>query len=193
MGQHCRWQPESARLALSVPSLVLAQDDRQWPLEAVSLDLGLEREDEQATLSLGNVSAQSPAGQLLFGDVGLKWDTSGESRQWQLRTGDLPVRAINQQFLKLPFALPGQSCPLATTVADLVAPGGGGRYLSEGAIRPEPERFQARFTALSSQVDDRIPGVSRLSGWVSGSPNQGVVHLYSDNLSLTLLACTGTP
>ncbi|MAX55254.1 MAG: TIGR02099 family protein [Alcanivoracaceae bacterium] len=185
-------QPESARLALSVPSLVLAQDDRQWPLEAVSLDLGLEREDEQATLSLGNVSAQSPAGQLLFGDVGLKWDTSGDSRQWQLRTGDLPVRAINQQFLKLPFALPDNLVRWQQQLQTLSPQGVVDGIYLKGHGR-ELERFQARFTALSSQADDRIPGVSRLSGWVSGSPNQGVVHLYSDNLSLTLPRLYGHP
>ena len=178
-------RPESARLALGIPSLVFEQDSQRWPLEAVSLDVGLKREGDQTTLSLGNVSAQSPAGQLLFGDVGLKWRASGETHQWQLRTGDLPVRAINQQFLKWPFALPDNIARWQKQLASL-APQGviDGVYLNgEGR---HVERFQARFTALGSQADDKIPGVSRLSGWISGSPEGGLAHLYSDNLSLTL-------
>lgn len=46
------------------------------------------------------------------------------------------------------------------------------------------EKFQLRFTGLSSQAQDRIPGVQGLSGWVSGSASEGLTHLHSDNLSL---------
>ncbi len=178
-------QPRSGQVALSVPAVTLTDQQSRWPLSDVTARLALDRSDDQAVLSLLDLSGQTPAGQLKLGDMALQWQTQGEVRPWQLRTGDLPVRALSQQFQQWPFTLPTQA-DKARDLLKALSPQGvvDGVYLS-GAGR-SLDQFQARFSALGNQAKDKIPGVTRLSGWVSGNAEQGLAHLYSDSLSLAL-------
>ena len=178
-------QPRQGQLALSVPAVTLNDAAHSWPMTEVSARLALDRQDDQAAVSLLDLSAQTPAGQLRLGDMALQWETSGEARAWQLRTGDLPVRALSQQFQQWPFPLPDKADKVRTLLKALSPQGVVDGFYARGVAR-NLEKFQARFTALGNQAEEKIPGVSRLSGWVSGNPQQGLVHLYSDSLALDL-------
>ncbi|MZR64247.1 YhdP family protein [Alcanivorax sp. DP30] len=178
-------EPRQGQIALSVPAVTLKDETASWPMSQVSARLALDRQAERAVVSLLDLSGQTPAGQLRLGDMALQWETLGEKRAWQLRTGDLPVRALSQQFQQWPFSLP-EKADKARELLKALSPQGvvDGLY-AEGMAR-ELDKFQARFTALGNQAKDKIPGVSRLSGWVSGNLQQGLVHVYSDSLALDL-------
>ncbi len=178
-------EPVSGQLQVNVPTLTLSQAETVLPLSGLSLRASLLREDQRATLSLSNLSVKSPTGPLTLGDMALRWETQGERREWQLRANELPVHAITQQFQDWPFTLPKLAGEFREQIA-VASPRGvvEGVYLS-GHAR-DLEQFQVRFAGLASEADDNIPGVKGLNGWVAGSPNQGLVHLYSDNLSLQL-------
>ncbi len=178
-------QPREGQIALAVPALTLGDGQASWPLSAVSARLALQRSDDQAELSLLDLSGQTPVGQLRLGDMALQWDTEGETRSWQFRSGDLPVRALSQQFQKWPFGLPEKADKVRQLLVALEPQGVVDGVYVRGAGR-QLEKFQARFTALGNQAWEKIPGVSRLSGWVSGSSQEGQVHLYSDSLALDL-------
>ena len=178
-------QPRQGQLALTVPAVTLAGDAHSWPLTALSARLALERDNDRATLSLLDLSGQTPAGQLRLGDMALQWETQGQKRAWQLRTGDLPVRALGQQFQQWPFPLPEKADKVRELLRALEPRGVVEGFYARGVAR-QLEKFQARFTALGNQAKDKIPGVARLSGWVSGNLDQGKVHLYSDSLALDL-------
>ena len=176
-------QPHDARINLNLPALTLQQNGQDWPMTELSARLALVRDGERATLSLTNLSGDSPAGTLNLGDLALRWQTRGEQRQWQFRGNELPLHALSQQFQQWPFALP-ENLQQVRERLKVQAPRGllDGVYL-RGRAR-QVEKFQLRFTGLSSQAQDRIPGVQGLSGWVSGSASEGLTHLHSDNLSL---------
>ncbi|MQX54911.1 YhdP family protein [Alcanivorax sediminis] len=178
-------QPQEGQLALSMPAVTLRDDKMLWPLSAVSARLALKRDDDQAVLSLLNLSGQTAAGQLRLGDMALQWDTEGEQRSWQARTGDLPLRALSQQLQQWPFALPEKADKLRELLKAL-SPQGVVDGLYVRGVGRSLENFQARFTGLGNQASGKLPGVSRLSGWVSGNSEQGRVHLYSDSLALNL-------
>ena len=91
-------RPQEARLSLSLPRVNFVEHDVVWPVRDLSLRASLARDEQYATLSLSNLSLESPAGPLVLGDMGLRWRIDGEERHWALRTQDLPVRAISQQF-----------------------------------------------------------------------------------------------
>lgn len=178
-------QPSQGQIALSLPAVALKDAHASWALSQLSARLALQRDEQQARLSLLDLSAQTPAGPLTLGDMALRWETRGEARRWQLRTGDLPVRALAQQFQQWPFALPEQADKAREWVKALSPQGVvDGVYLS--GVARKIDKFQVRFTGLGSQAKDKVPGVSRLSGWVSGSPEQGLAHIYSDSLTLDL-------
>jgi uncharacterized protein (TIGR02099 family) len=176
-------QPHDARINLNLPALTLQQEGLVWPMTELSARLALARDGERATLSLTRLSGDSPAGALNLGDMALLWQTRGEQRQWQFRGTELPLHGLNQQFQQWPFALPGSLQQVRERLA-VQSPRGvlNGVYV-RGRAR-QVKKFQVRFTDLSSQAQDRIPGVQGLSGWVSGSPSEGLAHLHSDNLSL---------
>lgn len=178
-------QPHDAQILLNLPALTLQQNGTDWPMTALAARLSLSRDDQEATLSLSGVSGESPAGALNLGKMALHWQTSGEQRQWQLRGSELPIHALSQQFQQWPFALPDTLKQVRERL-QVQSPRGllDGVYL-QGRAR-QLEKFQLRFTGLSSQAQDRIPGVQGLSGWVSGSPAEGLAHLYSESLSLQL-------
>ncbi|MCG8392935.1 MAG: TIGR02099 family protein [Pseudomonadales bacterium] len=180
-----RGEPYQAQLKLDVPTFTLQEAGQTWPMTDLSLSLALQRDEDHASVSLTRLSGKSPAGALALGDAGLRWETRGDRRQWQLRANELPVHALVQQLQQWPFALPEKAEALKDKLMTF-APRGllDGLYLS-GRAR-QVEAFQARFTGLSSQADDRIPGVKGLSGWVAGNAEQGRVHLYSDDLTLQL-------
>ena len=178
-------EPISGQLQVDVPTLTLTEADTAWPLTGLSLRASLLREDDEATLSLSNLSGKTPSGPLTLGDMALRWETRGERRQWQLRANELPVHAISQQFQSWPFSLPAPADKVRTQLS-VLSPRGvvEGVYLS-GHAR-DLEQFQMRFAGLASQADDRIPGVKGLNGWVAGAPDAGLAHLYSDDLALRL-------
>ena len=178
-------EPTSGQLQVDVPTLTLFQADTVLPLSGLSLRASLLREDQKATLSLSNLTGNSPTGPLTLGDMALRWETQGERREWQLRANALPLHAITQQFKDWPFTLPKLASEWREKIA-VASPRGvvEGVYLS-GHAR-DLEQFQVRFAGLASEADDNIPGVKGLNGWVAGSPNQGLAHLYSDNVSLQL-------
>lgn len=178
-------QPREGQIALSMPAVTLKKDQTAWPLTEVSARLALRRDEDMAVLSLLDLSGETPAGQLRLGDMALQWETQGEQRAWQVRTGDLPLRALGQQFQQWPFALPDKANK-ARELLTALSPQGVIDGLYARGTGKQLDKFQARFTGLGNQAKDKIPGVSRLSGWVSGNAQQGQVHLYSDSLALNL-------
>ncbi|MED5388344.1 MAG: YhdP family protein [Pseudomonadota bacterium] len=176
-------QPHDARVLLNLPALTLRQNDRDWPMTALSAQLALQRDASQATVSLTGLSGESPAGPMNLGDMALRWDTGGDQRQWQFRGSELPLHAVSQQFQQWPFPVPDALQKLRERLHRQVPRGLLDGVYVRGRAR-QLELFQLRFTGLSSQAEDRIPGVQGLSGWVSGGPDRGQAHLYSENLSL---------
>lgn len=178
-------QPHEAQILLNLPALTLQQNGKDWPMTGLAARLGLTRDDQKATLFLTGVTGESPAGSLNMNEMALRWQTSGERRQWQFRGSDFPIHALSQQFQQWPFALPDSLQQIRERLR-VLSPRGllDGLYL-RGRAR-QLEKFQLRFTALSSQAQGRIPGVQGLSGWVSGSPDEGLAHLYGESLSLQL-------
>lgn len=70
-------QPHDARINLNLPALTLQQNGQDWPMTELSARLALVRDGERATLSLTNLSGDSPAGTLNLGDLALRWQTRG--------------------------------------------------------------------------------------------------------------------
>ena len=176
-------QPYDAFINLTLPTLTLEQGDISWPMTDLSARLALVRDGEQATLSLSRLSGDSPAGALSLGDMALRWQTRGEQRQWQFRGSELPLHGLSQQFQQWPFTLPDNVQRIRERLADQSPRGLLDGVYVQGRAR-QMEKFQLRFTDLSSQAQDRTPGVQGLSGWVSGSATEGLAHLHGDNLSL---------
>ncbi|EKF74164.1 hypothetical protein A11A3_10107 [Alcanivorax hongdengensis A-11-3] len=178
-------EPDHAQLQLKMPLLTFSDGQHQWPLKALQVNLALQRQADQAKLTVYDLAGQSPAGSLALGTATLGWQTRGDDRQWRLRVNDLPVHALAQQFLKWPFPLPEAVGKSRDLLAKLSPRGLVNAVYLQGHAR-ELGQFQARVTGLTSQADDRIPGVSGLNGWLAGTPDNGLARLYGDNFSVTM-------
>ena len=176
-------QPRQGQLALTVPAVTLADGAHSWPLTALSARLALERDNDRATLSLLDLSGQTPPGSCSWGIWrcnGRRRARSGPAASHRGFAGARPGR-----FQQWPFPLPEKADKVRELLRALEPRGVVEGFYARGVAR-QLEQCQARFTALGNQAKDRIPGVARLSGWVSGNLDQGKVHLYSDSLALDL-------
>ncbi|ASK34935.1 TIGR02099 family protein [Alcanivorax sp. N3-2A] len=180
-------RPSDATVSLASPNIELTDGEQRWPVNDVKLDAavhGLAGNGERQ-LSLTTLTGTTPAGAVAPGPVALRWRAEGEQRHWRAHGEDLAVHALTQQLAQWPFPLPAG---LRAAREQLRAQDPRGLlqsvYLSgvDGTLRT----LQARFAGLSMDAKGKIPGVSGVTGWIAGTPAEGVARLQGEPLQLTL-------
>lgn len=180
-------QLASATLNLAVDRLKLAASGgNQWLIRNVT---GLARVDKRSPgyqLSLSDLSLYTNAGEWHAGEMGFFWNGArGENLKWRALARDFNVGTSRQQILALPFDMPGVSGKVRDHLKQL-APSGRVQDLYADGGPHGPDAFSVRLKDLTSQASGRIPGVSGFTGWLAGTPDDGVAVVDSQQLGLQM-------
>lgn len=174
------------QVRLTAPDATLTDGTHQWPLSDLNLDaLWRHGSDGESQLSVTSLTGETPAGAVAPGPVALRWRGDGERRRWRFEGRDLAIHALTRQLAQWPFALPEG----LDTVRDRLREHEPRGVLEAVYLQGEEQRvetLQARFAGLASDALDRVPGVTGLSGWLAGTPTEGVARINGEPLEVTV-------
>ncbi len=184
----------SAVLATRDVRLRHNEHPQSWILDRLNARFAVRRVEDGYQLMLDEVRGQTEqVGELRAGPLALWWDGRiSRDTAWRLRAESLNAAALREQLLAWPFPLPAS---VATVREKLVALAPSGQvpalYLAGSGARITA--FNGRFMALSVAANDRQPGAQGVSGWIAGTPRQGVASLRSPSLVLDMPALFEQP
>lgn len=189
-------QLSDARVRLGVAALDLQSERLSDPvrLDRADLLVGARRLPGGYRLRLVSGELQDGYGITTLPEVAVNWQDPVEdgSRAWEMQVRNLGVAVLRDWVDRQPVIW-SETQAAGIERLRALAPAGWVSVLSVHGQDTGVEGFAARFSDLSMNAVDKIPGVSGASGWVAGSPQQGVVMLDSPALVVDLPRLYETP
>lgn len=169
--------------ALSDGELTLQhqEEEGEWLLENASLLLSVERTQKGYRAHLGELSGHSAAGgQVKLGPLSLS--TMHHSNRWAVRGENISINELVRHGQAWPFPLPDIAQQVFAT-----QPQGDVSVLALSGQRQQLEAIALRFTEVAVGAE-QTPNIAGLSGWLSGTAQQGIINLEPSQLTLGLPA-----
>ena len=188
-GRLGRGQLKTARLKLGLAAMELAGDWFQapWHLDRSDMLLSLRRRGEGYQLFMPEAELQDADGTLMLPQLMLQWGQAeaGMPRPWALQVMDLELAPLHRWAARQPVKWQPAQQALIDRLAEF-QPGGTIAQLDVSGEGARVGGFAARFQDIGLSAVGKVPGVSGLAGWASGSPDQGVAHLDSRRVEVAL-------
>jgi uncharacterized protein (TIGR02099 family) len=158
----------------------------RWVLTRLEADAALTAVGEGYQLELARFVLADADNRWRPGAMTLGWNVAGH-QDWQVALHDVDLAPFTSLLLRLPWR---DDHPLLSLSARLEAlqPSGTLRRFSLRGVGRELTTLSSRFEDVSVQSDGRLPGVSGLSGWLSGSGERGYARIDSPTLTMQLPA-----
>ena len=181
-------QLEQSALRVRLDGLTLSGEPLRepWPLTRLSADAVLDSAGEGYRLELARLVLADAQDSWQPGAMTLGWNLSG-AQNWQVALHDVDLEPFSSLLQRLPW----QQDHLWLTISgqlETLRPSGTLRRLSLRGSGREVDTLSARFENVSLQSDQQRPGVSGLSGWISGNTDAGYGRLNSPDLAIRLPA-----
>lgn len=177
---------EQSALRVRLDGLTLSGEPLQepWPLTRLSADAVLDSAGQGYRLELARLVLADQQDRWQPGAMTLGWNIAGQ-QDWQVALHDVDL----QPFSSLLQRLPWQQDHLWLTISgqlETLRPSGTLRRLSLRGSGRGVDTLSARFEDVSLQSEQQRPGISGLSGWISGDASAGYGRLDSPELTLRL-------
>lgn len=179
---------EQSALRVRLDGLTLSGEPLQepWHLTRLSADALLDSAGEGYRLELARLVLADQQVRWQPGAMTLGWNVSG-NQDWQMALHDVDLEPFSSLLQRLPWQQDNLWLTISSQLEALRPAGTLRRFSLRGSGR-EIDTVSARFADVSLQPDQRRPGISGLSGWVSGDATAGYGQLDSPDLTLRLPA-----
>lgn len=157
-----------------------------WLLQQVNADARLARHGQGYKLELGRLVLDDAEARWRPGAMTMIWNEAGE-HDWQVALHDVDVAPFAGLVQRIPWQQEGR-WQLINAQLDALQPSGLLRRLSLRGVEREVSTLSARFQDITLRADAGRPGVSGLSGWISGDSKLGYGQINSPALQLHIPA-----